>query len=119
MHELSVAQNIIEIIQQSVSKQSWNQVRAVHVEIGAMAGIVPDSLKFSFEAITEESAFRGAQLIIECIPFRIHCCSCNADTENEDGFAVCGECGSTKVKIVTGTELQIKNIELEETAEVL
>ena len=119
MHELSVAQNIIEIIQQSVSKQSWNQVRAVHVEIGAMAGIVPDSLKFSFEAITEESAFRGSQLIIECIPFRIHCCSCSADTENEDGFAVCGECGCTNVKIVSGTELQIKNIELVETAEVL
>ncbi len=51
MHELSVAQNIIEIIQQSVPRSEWNQVTAVRIKIGAVAGIVPDSLKFSLEKV--------------------------------------------------------------------
>jgi hydrogenase nickel incorporation protein HypA/HybF len=117
MHELSVAQNIIEIIQQSVPKAEWNHVTAVRVKIGAVAGIVPDSLKFSFQAIASESEFSNVDLITECIPFRVHCCACNTDSENEDGFAICGECGSNDIKIISGTELQIKEIELEETIE--
>jgi hydrogenase nickel incorporation protein HypA/HybF len=118
MHELSVAQNIIEIIQQSVPKTEWNQVTAVRVKIGAVAGIVPDSLKFSFQAITSESEFSDVDLITERIPFRVHCHTCNNDSENDDGFAVCGNCGSTNILILSGMELQINEIELNETVEV-
>jgi hydrogenase nickel incorporation protein HypA/HybF len=119
MHELSVAQNIIEIIQQSVPEPEWKQVAAVRVRIGALAGIVPDSLKFSFQAITAESVLSNARLITEYIPFRVHCRTCNTDTQNEDGFAMCGKCESTDIQVLSGTELQIKEIELDETIGVL
>ncbi len=58
-------------------------------------------------------------LITEYIPFRVHCRTCNTNSENEEGFAVCGKCGSTDIQILSGTELQIKEIELEETDKVL
>jgi len=119
MHELSVAQNIIEIIQQSVPEPEWNRVRVVHIKIGAVAGIVPDSLEFSFQAITAESALCNARMITEYIPFLVHCRTCNTDTENDDGFGICGKCGSADIQILSGTELQIKDIELDETIEVL
>jgi hydrogenase nickel incorporation protein HypA/HybF len=118
MHELSIAQNIIEIVQQRIPKPEWRQVTAVRVKIGAVAGIVPDSLKFSFQAITAESALCNTQLITEHIPFRIHCHACNTTTENEDGFAMCGECESTDIQVISGTELQVVEIELNETVEV-
>ena len=73
MHELSVAQSIIEIIQQHISESEWECVRAVRLKIGACAGVVPDSLEFSFQAITAESSLRLAKLEIETVPFRIHC----------------------------------------------
>ena len=48
MHELSVAQNIVEIIQQHIPESELERVIAVRLKIGAAAGIVPDSLEFSF-----------------------------------------------------------------------
>jgi len=112
MHELSIAQNIIEMIQQYVPEPEWKQVAAVRIKIGVVAGIVPDSLEFSFQAITSESALRKTRLIIERIPFRVQCHTCNTITENEDGFALCGECESTDIKVLSGTELQIAEIEI-------
>ena len=114
MHELSVAQNIIEMVQQHVPAPQWQRVRAVRVKVGAVAGIVSDSLEFSFQAITSNSLFSRTQLITERIPFRVRCHSCQAVTENEDGFALCGACENSDVSIISGTELQVTEIELED-----
>jgi hydrogenase nickel incorporation protein HypA/HybF len=112
MHELSVAQSIVEIIQQHIPESEWERVTAVRLKIGDAAGVVPDSLEFSFQAITAESLLRHARLEIESIPFRIHCNACDTTLENEIGFAVCSTCGSTDTKILTGSELNITEIEV-------
>jgi hydrogenase nickel incorporation protein HypA/HybF len=89
----------------------------VRLKIGAIAGVVPESLKFSFQAITVESLLSHAQLEIESIPFRIHCNTCDATAENEVGFALCSKCGSTDTKILSGSELHITEIEIAEPEE--
>jgi hydrogenase nickel incorporation protein HypA/HybF len=114
MHELSVAQNIVEIIQQHVPESEWERVAAVRLKIGAVAGIVPESLEFSFQAITTESLLSHARLEIEFVPFRIHCHACNTTLENEAGFMLCSTCGSTDTKILSGSELYITEIEITE-----
>ena len=65
MHELSIAQSILEIIQQHISESDWERVEAVRLKIGAFAGVVPDSLEFSFQAITAETSLNHARLEIE------------------------------------------------------
>ncbi|MGD0036435.1 MAG: hydrogenase maturation nickel metallochaperone HypA [Bacteroidota bacterium] len=114
MHELSVAQSIVEIIRQHVPEPDWDRVIVVRLKIGAVAGIVPESLEFSFQAITAESLLSHARLEIEFVPFRIHCNTCDTKTENEDGFALCGKCGSTDTKMLSGSELNISEIEIAE-----
>lgn len=114
MHELSVAQNIIEIIHQYVPENEWERVAAVRLKIGAIAGIVPDSLQFSFLAITSETMLQNAHLEIEHIPFKFLCKTCNKISSNECGFSVCESCGSTKTTIISGNELQISEIEIRE-----
>ena len=69
MHELSIAQSIVEIIQQHISESDWERVEAVRLKIGAFAGVVPDSLEFSFQAITAESSLNHARLEIESFHF--------------------------------------------------
>jgi hydrogenase nickel incorporation protein HypA/HybF len=114
MHELSVAQSIVEIIQQHVPESEWGRVSAVRLKIGTFAGVVPESLEFSFQAITAESLLCHARLEIESIPFRIHCNTCDTTLENEVGFALCSTCGSTDTKILSGSELHITEIEVAE-----
>ena len=119
MHELSVAQSIVEIIQQHVPEQEWGRVTAVRLKIGTIAGVVPESLEFSFQAITAESLLLHARLEIESVPFRIHCNTCNTTAENEVGFALCGTCGGTNTKILSGSELYITEIEITEPEVVI
>ena len=90
--------------------RNWSTLQLVRLKIGAVAGIVPESLVFSFQAITADSSLFHAHLEIECIPFRIHCNTCHATTENDVGFALCDACGSTDTKILSGTELNIVEI---------
>ncbi|MCX6122260.1 MAG: hydrogenase maturation nickel metallochaperone HypA [Ignavibacteriales bacterium] len=119
MHELSVAQSIVEIIQNHVPESEWERVAAVRLKIGTIAGVVPESLEFSFQAITAESFLKNARLDIESIPFQIHCNTCNTTAENEVGFALCGTCGSTDTKILSGSELYITEIEITEPEEAM
>jgi hydrogenase nickel incorporation protein HypA/HybF len=114
MHELSLAQNIIDTVQHYVPQTDWERVTAVRLKIGICAGVVKDSLEFSFQAITADSLLRSSRLEIESIPFRIQCGACNAISESEIGYTLCPTCGSTSTKIISGTELQITEIEVEE-----
>lgn len=114
MHELSVAQSIVEIIQQHIPESERQYVAAVRLKIGAVAGVVPESLEFLFQAITAESSLNHARLEIESVPFRIHCNICDSTLENEAGFMLCGNCGSTDTKMLSGSELYITEIEITE-----
>lgn len=116
MHELSIAQNVIEIIHQHVPADELDRVIAVRLKIGAIAGIVPDSLDFSFHAITTETPLCNARLEIELVPFKIQCKSCNTISSNEIGYSVCESCGSIKTTVISGTELQVSEIEIAETS---
>ena len=117
MHELSVAQNIIDLVLRHVPADEYGRVNAVRVKIGAAAGIVPDSLEFSFQAIVPESPVRNAHLEIESIPFRVRCNACGATEENELGTALCAHCGSGDTAVLSGTELLVSEIEIREPAE--
>ncbi len=117
MHELSIAQSIVEMVQQHVPPSDWDRVVAVRLKVGVLSGVVSDSLEFSFQAITSDTSFRRARLEIESIPFRIQCNACQTTTVSESGFAVCSQCGSVETKILSGSELHVSEIELEEPEE--
>ena len=114
MHELSIATNIIETVKHIVPEKQWKDIDVIRLKIGTGAGVVADSLKFSFDAVKAETKIDNAHLEIESVPFRIHCNSCNEDGENESGIALCGKCGSADTKIISGTELIISEIEITE-----
>jgi hydrogenase nickel incorporation protein HypA/HybF len=116
MHELSIAQNIVEIIHKHIPEAEWEKVASVHLKIGKVAGVVSDSLDFSFQAITAETSLRNTRLEVESIPFRVLCNACGVTTENEVGFTVCSECGSGNTKVLSGSELDITEIEIAEPA---
>ncbi len=114
MHELSVAQGIVDIIGQHVPQQELANVRAVRLRIGAVAGIVQDSLEFSFAVITADTPLAHAAPVIETVPFIVKCNRCGAESQNEQGIILCSQCGSSETTVVSGTEMQIAAIELEE-----
>jgi hydrogenase nickel incorporation protein HypA/HybF len=112
MHEMSVAQNILSIVQQQLSQEQMRAASLIRLLIGNAAGIVPDSLEFCFNAIRNETPLRSASLSIERVPLQIHCNVCSADSISESAMFFCQQCGANNVTIISGTELQIVDVEL-------
>lgn len=112
MHELSIAQGIVDIIGQYVPAAQAADVRLVKVRVGQMAGVVPDSLDFCFGAIVDGTPLGRARLHIEETPIRSQCSACGEDFAVEGAAFVCPSCGSGDVNVISGTELQVVEIEL-------
>lgn len=112
MHELSIAENILGIIHEHVPADQLSATRLVKLRIGALAGVVPESLQFSFRAITAGTLLEDASLEFDQIPFMIDCDNCGASVECAPGVRVCPCCGSKNTQITGGTELDVMEISL-------
>ena len=118
MHELALARDIIDIVYQIIPASEISNVNSVVVKIGQFSGVVTDSLKFSYDAITYQTPLEKTQLKIINIPFELKCNACGIITTNEFGMAVCADCGSGNTKVLSGKELEVTEITLNAMEEV-
>jgi hydrogenase nickel incorporation protein HypA/HybF len=102
----------VDIIRQYVPESQTPDIRLVRVRVGQMAGIVPDSLDFCFGAIVDGTPLSGARLDIEETVVRCHCEGCDEVFAVEGAAFLCPRCGSGDIKVISGTELQVVEIEL-------
>ena len=113
MHELSIAQSLLKIVEDESKRHGVSKVTQVHIRIGALTAIVPEALTFSFEIISEKTVAEGAGLDIEVVPARGRCQGCNIDFEVEGLLFFCPKCGGVAGEIFSGKELEITHIEAE------
>lgn len=116
MHELSLARGVVELVEEHVPAERRADVRAVRLRAGALAGVVADSLQFCFEAVVAGTPLAAAHLEIESPPLRLGCGVCGARSELETLRLCCPACGSTAVEVLSGSELDVTEVELEERA---
>ncbi len=114
MHELSLAQGIVDIVGQYVPEEQLGDVRVVRIKVGQMAGVVTDSLEFSFSAIVTGTSLEQARLEIVDVPLRARCGGCATEFAVEEMAFSCPACGSKEVTVASGTDLQVAEIELAE-----
>jgi hydrogenase nickel incorporation protein HypA/HybF len=108
MHEMSITQNVIDVITQRTGS---DRVAMVRLQIGKLSGIVPDSVRFCFELIAADTPLAGAVLEIDEPLGAAHCRGCGEDFELRDLILLC-PCGSADVQVVAGTELAVKSVEV-------
>ncbi len=114
MHELSVAENIIETVRLNVPENELPMVEEIRLKVGEFSNVVSDSLLFAFESIKEEHSLGSARLNILPVKFEIECSECHAVTSNRYGVRECAICGSYDTKVLSGEELQVTEIELKD-----
>ena len=112
MHELSIALSIAELSQ---SAANGRRIKRINVEIGALAGVMPDSLAFGFEIVVEGTSAEGAQLNIIPIAAIARCDDCGVEFAIEEHYQACA-CGSFRKTLLKGGELSIRSLELEPEA---
>ncbi|MDZ7608006.1 MAG: hydrogenase maturation nickel metallochaperone HypA [Cyclobacteriaceae bacterium] len=112
MHEVSIAMSILQIIEEELSRNPGKAVVKVHLQIGVLSGVVPDSLLFALEASRQNGPLKNAKISIDNLKGFAHCPDCGKKFETEDYFGVCPECGNSRYDIISGRELLIKSITL-------
>jgi hydrogenase nickel incorporation protein HypA/HybF len=111
MHEMSITQGIIDICEQHAQGR---RILSVDVEIGELSSVVPDAVEFCFEACSQGTLLEGARINIIRIPGRGHCLECNTDTPLPALFGSCVKCGGYQITVVSGEEMRVKEIEVDE-----
>ncbi len=109
MHEMGITQSIVAIVSEQAAGR---KVRRVTLEIGKLAAIMPESIRFCFDVVSQGSALDGAALDIIEIPGRARCLACGAEVALTEPFGRCS-CGSHRLERLAGEELNIKSMELE------
>lgn len=114
MHELSIAQSLIELACDAAARERAERVSKLIVRIGAMSGVVKEALEFSFGLAAERTACEGAALEIEEVAVTIACPKCQEIKPLADVFDWrCPDCGTPTSEVVAGRELDLVSIVVE------
>jgi hydrogenase nickel incorporation protein HypA/HybF len=111
MHEMSIAQNIVEIVDDA-SGGKPDIVEQVFVDVGTLVAVVPDSLEFCYSAITAGTPLEQSRIVIRVIPVRVHCAECDRTSEVESFVFRCPGCDGTSLQVLSGNELSVTEIEV-------
>lgn len=113
MHEFSLAQNILEIVEETAHKNNTSLVSEIILEIGTLSGVEISALDMALESLQTGSIMEKAIIIKEIVQAVARCRSCNLEFKPEDFFAVCPKCNSFGPEIIKGKELRVKSITAE------
>jgi hydrogenase nickel incorporation protein HypA/HybF len=113
VHELSVAQALVEQVDAVMDQHHASSATAIRVRIGPLAGVVPELLATAFPLAAAGSRMEHAELEFTHAPIQVHCQTCGLDTEAAMNRLLCGACGDWHTQILSGDELLLESVELE------
>jgi len=113
MHELSVTESVLEIACKHAKKAQATKVTDIFLVIGRLSSIIDDSVQFYWDLISENTICEGAQLHFERIPATLVCLECDQQYQLEKELIPCPNCGSARIRVLSGDEFNIESIEIQ------
>lgn len=114
MHELGVTQSILDISLSEASKYNAKKITEIKISIGVMAGMVPECIQEYFNIISEGTIAHKAKLSFKKIPVTFECCDCGEKYSSEKISFRCKNCGTNRVKILSGKEFFVESIDIDD-----
>lgn len=120
MHELSMAQGIINAVLETAEENNATEVNEITVEVGRLAMINPEQLEFILGVLVDNTILEDAKINFEEIPAEINCFDCqfhgDAILDDSDHYAPlvkCPKCDSLSVEVLNGKDIIVKNMVIE------
>jgi len=110
MHELSLLENVREMLVKNALSQSFSKVAKVTLEIGRFSNVEPDALRFCFDVVMKDSLAENAELIIAEVDGLGVCPQYRRQLAMTTLYDACVNCGSPFVKVIQGFEMKIKDL---------
>lgn len=110
MHELSIAQSIITIVEKSVPADFDKTPSSIHLLIGVLSGIETDALQFGFNVLKVKTRLKNSKLVFEMVPGLAICNDCNYDFEVSSFGQECPLCKSFSLTFSKGREMKVLKV---------
>jgi hydrogenase nickel incorporation protein HypA/HybF len=112
MHEISLVQNIIEIVKQEMDHHHVDKLKAIHLSVGRLSAVVPEQMTLCFEVLTKNTKLAGTELKMKMVPVTYRCRMCNQEFISEWITFNCTSCNGENPELILGRELKIEFIEV-------
>lgn len=112
MHEMSLCESVMQLLEEQAQQQGFAQVKTVWLEIGELAGVELASMRLCFEVISKDTLADKARLEIITLPGEAWCESCAKTVRLQQRFAGCPDCGGYQLRVSGGDEMRIKELEV-------
>lgn len=112
MHEMSLCEGILQIVEDQAKAQQFSEVRKIRLEIGRFAGVEIEALRFGFDVVMKNSVAQDAELEIIELPGQAFCFGCGEQVAIGDRLDPCPLCGSDRLTPTGGQEMRIKDLEV-------
>ena len=112
MHELSITQNVLNIVVEHAQRAEAQKVTAINLVIGELTGFVDDSIQIYFDMLSPETIAAGAKLVIRRVPAQIRCRACGEVFALQGQKWVCPKCSAVGGEILRGREFLVESIEV-------
>jgi hydrogenase nickel incorporation protein HypA/HybF len=113
MHEMALTESMVEILAEEARRQGFRRVRVVRLEVGAMAHVDPEALRFCFDAVARGTVAESATLDIIRLKGEGWCLDCGKTVALDERFGSCPDCGGRHVQMTSGGELRILELEVD------
>ena len=114
MHEAAIAQSLLDVLLSESEKHGAPRITGVLVQVGELSGVVPEALEFALQALAMETRAEGLALHIDKVPLRVRCRECDAECGADPWLLCCRECGTGEIEIVSGRELKVISMDVED-----
>lgn len=113
MHEFSVVQSLLDLIEKHALENKAKSVSKVVIKVGKMSGIEPHLLKIAFDTFKEKTICENAKLEMAIQDVMAKCEDCNKDFSIENNRFICPFCNSYNLQIVDGEDMYLMSLELD------
>lgn len=106
-------QGVIGLIEDAATRDGFSRVRTVWLEIGQLSSVEPEAMRFCFDLATKGTIADGARLEVVATPGSAWCMQCSKSVALSSAHAGCPDCGSFQLQLTAGTEMRVKELEVE------
>lgn len=118
MHELGIVFNIMDSLESVAKQHDLTAIRSVTVEVGEVSTVIPDYLTDCWNwARKKKELLQSCEMEVETIRAVTHCDGCGEDYPTVAHGRICPHCGSEKTWLITGNEINIKEITVSDETE--
>jgi hydrogenase nickel incorporation protein HypA/HybF len=112
LHEFSLAQSIVDLVQESAVQQGISHINRVTVVVGEWSAVLPEALCTSFAIICGVSGplLVGTEMQVERRGAMGRCTACSAEFAASELGLLCPECGGPAA-LASGTEFFVDSYE--------